>query len=63
MAVAASTGFHPLLFHQREMALHALFAPVALGVLSRVPGFGEQRAAVVLRTLPVGLAPARSDQR
>ncbi|MEU0372841.1 FUSC family protein, partial [Streptomyces sp. NPDC006283] len=60
VTLAASAGFYPLVyvFHQREMALYALFAPVALGVLSRVTGSGRQRAAVFLRALPMGIVLA-----
>ncbi|MEU9992657.1 FUSC family protein [Streptomyces sp. NPDC048045] len=35
-------------------ATYALFATVAMGGLSKIPGTGRQRAAVVLRLLPVG---------
>ncbi|MEU5540412.1 FUSC family protein, partial [Streptomyces sp. NPDC020362] len=35
-------------------ATYALFAAVAMGGLSKIPGTGRQRAAVVLRLLPVG---------
>ncbi|MFH8927210.1 FUSC family protein [Streptomyces pristinaespiralis] len=57
VTLAASAGFYPLVYglHQPEMALYALFAPVALGVLSPVPGSGRQRAAVILGSLPAGL--------
>ncbi|MFF9112434.1 FUSC family protein [Streptomyces sp. NPDC014805] len=36
-------------------ATYALFAAIALGGLSRIPGTGRQRAAVLVRTLPVCL--------
>ncbi|MFK4600424.1 FUSC family protein [Streptomyces pristinaespiralis] len=57
VTLAASAGFYPLVYglHQPEMALYALFAPVALGVLSPISGSGRQRAAVILESLPAGL--------
>ncbi|MFC4607351.1 FUSC family protein [Streptomyces maoxianensis] len=57
VTVAASAGFYPLVYglHQPSMSLYALFGPVALGMLSPIPGSGRQRAAVMLRALPVGL--------
>jgi uncharacterized membrane protein YccC len=57
VTVAASAGFYPLVYglHQPHMAIYALFGPVALGMLSPIPGSGRQRAAVMLRALPVGL--------
>ncbi|MEV4684351.1 FUSC family protein [Streptomyces kurssanovii] len=57
VTLAASAGFYPLVYglHRPEMALYALFAPVALGVLSPIPGSGRQRAAVILGSLPAGL--------
>lgn len=57
VTVAASAGFYPLLYGLGDTlsALYALFAPVALGVLSSIPGSGRQRAAVMLKALPVGL--------
>ncbi|GGR11100.1 hypothetical protein GCM10010251_28960 [Streptomyces aurantiogriseus] len=57
VTLAASTGFHAFLYGLDEPvpALYALFAPIALGLLSSVPGSGRQRAAVILRALPVGL--------
>lgn len=57
VTLAASAGFYPLVYgpYQPHMALYALFGPVALGILSPIPGSGRQRAAVMLRALPVGL--------
>ncbi|MFF4353482.1 FUSC family protein [Streptomyces sp. NPDC001530] len=57
VALAASAGFYPFLYGLGEpvLALYALFAPIALGLLSSIPGSGRQRAAVMLKALPVGL--------
>lgn len=57
VTVAASAGFYPFVYgvDRPETALYALFGPVALGMLSPIPGSGRQRAAVMLRALPVGL--------
>ncbi|MEU9532564.1 FUSC family protein [Streptomyces sp. NPDC048213] len=60
VAVAAGAGFSPLL-HAADRpvaALYALFAPVALGLLSHIPGSGRQRATVMLCALPPALALA-----
>lgn len=40
-------------FERPVAATYALFGTVALGGLSRIPGTGRQRAALVLRVLPV----------
>ncbi|MER5433505.1 FUSC family protein [Streptomyces sp. NPDC002588] len=57
VTVSASAGFYVFLYGLDEpvLALYALFAPIALGLLSSVPGSGRQRAAVMLKALPVGL--------
>ncbi|MEV1055330.1 FUSC family protein [Streptomyces sp. NPDC049887] len=57
VSLAASAGFYPFLYglHEPDLALYALFAPIALGLLSSIPGSGRQRAAVMLKALPVGL--------
>ncbi|MFD5643124.1 FUSC family protein, partial [Streptomyces anulatus] len=39
-------------------ALYALFAPIAMGLLSAVPGSGRQRASTMLRALPPALVLA-----
>ncbi|AWL90156.1 hypothetical protein BF14_033235 [Streptomyces griseus] len=60
VTVAASVGFYPLLYGAGlpVAALYALFAPVAMGLLSVVPGSGPQRASVMLRGLPPALVLA-----
>ncbi|WP_329213228.1 FUSC family protein [Streptomyces sp. NBC_01485] len=58
VTVAAAAGFFPAayLLDQPVTALYALFAPIALGVLSPVPGSGRRRALTVLLALPVAAA-------
>ncbi|MEW9512584.1 FUSC family protein [Streptomyces bacillaris] len=60
VAVAAGAGFYPLLYGAGlpVMALYALFAPIAVGLLSPIPGSGRQRASVMVRALPPALALA-----
>lgn len=60
VAVAASAGFYPLLYGAGlpVMALYALFAPIAVGLLSPVPGSGRRRVSVMLRALPPALVLA-----
>ncbi|MEW1613086.1 MULTISPECIES: FUSC family protein [unclassified Streptomyces] len=60
VTAAVSAGFYPLLYGAGlpVMALYALFAPIAVGLLSPVPGSGRQRAAVMLRALPPALVLA-----
>ncbi|OCC10972.1 FUSC family protein [Streptomyces sp. PTY087I2] len=57
VTVAASVGFYPLLYGAGlpVAALYALFAAIAMGLLSVVPGSGPQRASVMLRALPPAL--------
>ncbi|UYQ65672.1 FUSC family protein [Streptomyces peucetius] len=57
VTLAAAAGFYPFQYGLQDPvpALYALFAPVALGLLSSIPGSGRQRAAVMLKALPVGL--------
>ncbi|MCX4998412.1 FUSC family protein [Streptomyces longwoodensis] len=54
--VAAAAGFYPALyaFDRPVVAIYALFAAVAFGVLSPLPGSGRERARAVL----YALAPA-----
>ncbi|MFJ9329651.1 FUSC family protein [Streptomyces sp. NPDC101230] len=60
VAVAAGAGFYPLLYGAGlpVMALYALFAPIAIGLLSPIPGSGRQRAGVMVRALPWALVLA-----
>ncbi|MFF2996814.1 FUSC family protein [Streptomyces sp. NPDC057950] len=55
---SASVGFYVFLYglHQPVAALYALFTPIALGLLSTIPGTGPRQACITLRTLPFGLA-------
>ncbi|MBA4863639.1 FUSC family protein [Streptomyces sp. PSKA54] len=57
VTVAAIAAFFIGLYglNQPVTATYALFAAVAMAGLSRIPGTGRQRAAVVVRMLPVGL--------
>ncbi|MET9129016.1 FUSC family protein [Streptomyces antibioticus] len=57
VTLAAAAGFYTFLYGLDEplLALYSLFAPIALGLLSSIPGSGRQRAAVMLKALPVGL--------
>ncbi|MDR6974135.1 putative membrane protein YccC [Streptomyces sp. 3330] len=54
VTAAAAVGFYPAayLLDRPVTAVYALFTPIALGVLSPVPGSGRRRAATVLRALP-----------
>jgi uncharacterized membrane protein YccC len=56
VTLVAAAGFYLFRYglDRPVAATYALFAAVALGGLSRIPGTGRQRAAVVLRLLPVG---------
>ncbi|WP_052682221.1 FUSC family protein [Saccharothrix sp. ST-888] len=56
VTLAACAGFYPCLYvlHQPVTATYALFAAVAMGALSRIPGTGRQRAGVIARCLPIG---------
>ncbi|MDQ0828699.1 hypothetical protein QF032_000543 [Streptomyces achromogenes] len=58
VTAAAATGFYVFLYGLDEPvpALYSLFAPISLGLLSSIPGSGRQRAAVMLKALPAGLA-------
>ncbi|GAA2231283.1 MULTISPECIES: FUSC family protein [Kitasatospora] len=58
VTLAACAGFYPCLYllEKPVTATYALFAAVAMGSLSRIPGTGRQRAAVIARALPVGWA-------
>ncbi len=54
VTVAAGIGFYVCLYglDAPVAAVYALFASVAMGVLSRIPGTGRRRAGIVLRLLP-----------
>ncbi|MGW4568613.1 FUSC family protein [Streptomyces sp. NPDC004561] len=56
MTLVAAAGFYLFRYGLGSpvAATYALFAAVALGGLSRIPGTGRQRATVVLSLLPVG---------
>ncbi|MET7746401.1 FUSC family protein [Streptomyces sp. NPDC005385] len=58
VTVAALAGFYTALYalDQPVVAVYALFTPIALGVLSPLPGGGRQRARTVLSVLPVAVA-------
>ncbi|RSN83948.1 hypothetical protein DMH26_35250 [Streptomyces sp. WAC 05379] len=58
VTLAASLGFYTFVYGLDEpvLALYALFGPISLGLLSPIPGSGRQRAEVMLKALPVGLA-------
>ncbi|MFC8225367.1 FUSC family protein [Streptomyces sp. NPDC057287] len=60
VTVAASVGFYTLRYAADlpVAALYALFAPIAVGLLSAIPGSGRQQASVTLRALPPALALA-----
>ncbi|MER5723585.1 FUSC family protein [Streptomyces sp. NPDC002418] len=60
VTVAASVGFYPLLYvaDLPAAALYVLFAPIAIGLLSAIPGSGRRQAFVVLRALPPALGLA-----
>ncbi|WKV71216.1 FUSC family protein [Streptomyces sp. PCS3-D2] len=53
--LSACAAFYACLYglDRPVAATYALFAVVSMAALSRIPGTGEQRAAVVVRTLPV----------
>lgn len=54
VTAAAAAGFYPALhlLDQPVMAIYALFAPIAFGVLSPMPGSGRRRALTLLCALP-----------
>ncbi|MFE0674096.1 FUSC family protein [Streptomyces sp. NPDC058867] len=55
VALAAAIGFYLFRYGLDDpvAATYALFGAVSLGGLSRIPGTGRQRAATILRVLPV----------
>ncbi|WP_109003557.1 FUSC family protein [Streptomyces rishiriensis] len=60
VTVSAAAGFYPAayLLDQPVAAVYALFTPIALGVLSPLPGSGRGRAVTVLGALPAAAALA-----
>ncbi|MEU8793195.1 FUSC family protein [Streptomyces sp. NPDC048643] len=58
VTVASLAGFYTALYalDRPVVAVYALFTPIALGVLSPVPGGGRQRARTVLLVLPLAVA-------
>ncbi|MET8133049.1 FUSC family protein [Streptomyces sp. NPDC005251] len=58
VTIASATGFYAALYplDQPVVAVYALFAPIALGVLSPIPGGGRDRARTVLCVLPIAVA-------
>ncbi|MER5398466.1 FUSC family protein [Streptomyces sp. NPDC002599] len=58
VTVASATGFYSALYalDQPVVAVYALFAPIALGVLSPIPGGGRDRARTMLIVLPLAVA-------
>ncbi|MFD3778308.1 FUSC family protein [Streptomyces sp. NPDC058612] len=55
VTLAACAGFYVFLYvlDRPVSATYALFAAVSLAALSRIPGTGRQRAAQIVRVLPV----------
>ncbi|MFG2577111.1 FUSC family protein [Streptomyces sp. NPDC048481] len=60
VTASAAAGFYPAayLLDQPVTAVYALFTPIALGVLSPLPGSGRARAVTVLWALPAAAALA-----
>ncbi|MEY2243880.1 FUSC family protein [Streptomyces sp. BF23-18] len=58
VTVASAVGFYSALYvlDQPVVAVYALFAPIALGVLSPIPGGGRDRARTMLFVLPAAVA-------
>ncbi|MFH0515944.1 FUSC family protein [Streptomyces sp. M41] len=58
ISVAAAAGFYPAVYllDSPVLALYAFFTPIALGILSPLPGSGRDRARVVVHVLPVAVA-------
>ncbi|MFF9817540.1 FUSC family protein [Streptomyces sp. NPDC014006] len=55
VSLVAATGFYVFRYglDRPVAATYALFTAIALGGLSRIPGTGRQRAAVLLRAVPL----------
>ncbi|MFF2365405.1 FUSC family protein [Streptomyces sp. NPDC058122] len=58
VTVATAAGFYSALYvlDQPVVAVYALFTPIALGVLSPIPGGGRDRARTILFALPAAVA-------
>ncbi|MGW1065447.1 FUSC family protein [Streptomyces aureus] len=58
VTAASATGFYTALYvlDRPVVAVYALFAPIALGLLSPIPGGGRDRARTVLCVLPAAMA-------
>ncbi|MGO4455918.1 FUSC family protein [Streptomyces sp. M-16] len=56
VTLAACTGFYVFLYalDRPVGATYALFSAVSIAALARIPGTGRQRAAVMLKLVPVG---------
>jgi uncharacterized membrane protein YccC len=54
VTVASLVGFYPAahLLDRPVLAIYALFAPIAFGVMSPLPGSGRQRVGTLLRAVP-----------
>ncbi|MDF3300278.1 FUSC family protein [Streptomyces tropicalis] len=57
VTAAAGAGFYAFLYglDQPVSALYAIFAPIALGLLSTVPGTGRAQAALTVKALPAAV--------
>ncbi|MFE7170361.1 FUSC family protein [Streptomyces sp. NPDC057616] len=58
VTVASLVGFYPAahLLDRPVLAIYALFAPIAFGVMSSLPGSGRRRVGTLLRALPAAAA-------
>ncbi|MCX5052426.1 MULTISPECIES: FUSC family protein [unclassified Streptomyces] len=58
VTVASLAGFYPAahLLERPVLAVYALFAPIAFGVMSPLPGSGRRRAGTLLRAVPAAAA-------
>ncbi|GHI02035.1 hypothetical protein AQI88_17820 [Streptomyces cellostaticus] len=58
VTVASSAVFYPAVYalDQPVVAVYALFAPIALGLLSPLPGGSRRRAGAILLALPLAVA-------
>ncbi|MGY6026584.1 FUSC family protein [Streptomyces spinosirectus] len=58
VTVASLVGFYPAahVLDRPVLAVYALFAPIAFGVMSPLPGSGRQRVGALLRAVPAATA-------